>query len=519
MTISVKSITINYTVKYKRRRVIIIKTMGKKKTISPSFHQLQKRIESGFTLIEILIVVGVLSVLGTVAVLLLDPATRLAASRDSNRFTSLQSVNQALSLIKIGNPSVSFGLGNTVYLSLPDSSPDCSSWDLPPLPETWSYACQTEANYRKVDGSGWTPVNLASSSLGTSSSVAPVDPRNNENNYFYYVYSPATNSYELGTAMETDKNKVVAQSDGGDNSDMWEIGSGLSLFPGASGFLAVTNDTSDPVRNENNFLSYASAASAGQVAFFIGSSQITGTNDLFWNDSTKRLGIGTALPGQKLTVAGTIESTAGGVKFPDGTTQTTAFTSPLSVAGGGTGATTLTGLLTGNGTGAFTILAPGTSGNVLTSNGTSWASAAPPAGSQMNTGVTTGTALDYTASAVTVINHNLGVIPRIIRVTTMRANVSNNNAASLSIGVALINTSNGSIISQNVSSLGGSEWTSSGDFQGGGIAGLSAATNATLAGTLSGVTSTQMVITFPGTGFGTLIPTTGAITFQWEVIR
>jgi len=36
------------------------------------------------------------------------------------------------------------------------------------------------------------------------------------------------------------------------------------------------------------------------------------------------VGIGTTNPAEKLTVAGTIESTSGGVKFPDGTTQTTA---------------------------------------------------------------------------------------------------------------------------------------------------------------------------------------------------
>jgi hypothetical protein len=39
------------------------------------------------------------------------------------------------------------------------------------------------------------------------------------------------------------------------------------------------------------------------------------------------VGIGTTNPGQKLTVAGTIESTSGGFKFPDGTTQTTAAAS------------------------------------------------------------------------------------------------------------------------------------------------------------------------------------------------
>ena len=40
--------------------------------------------------------------------------------------------------------------------------------------------------------------------------------------------------------------------------------------------------------------------------------------------STGKIGIGVASPQQKLSVAGVIESTTGGVKFPDGTVQTTA---------------------------------------------------------------------------------------------------------------------------------------------------------------------------------------------------
>ncbi len=42
------------------------------------------------------------------------------------------------------------------------------------------------------------------------------------------------------------------------------------------------------------------------------------------------VGIGTTSPGQKLTVAGTIESTSRGMKFPDGTTQSTAFSRGVS---------------------------------------------------------------------------------------------------------------------------------------------------------------------------------------------
>ena len=60
---------------------------------------------------------------------------------------------------------------------------------------------------------------------------------------------------------------------------------------------------------------------------------------------------------------------------------TTGVTGTLPVGNGGTGATTLTAnnVLLGNGTSALQAVAPGSSGNVLTSNGTTWASTAPAA--------------------------------------------------------------------------------------------------------------------------------------------
>ena len=53
----------------------------------------------------------------------------------------------------------------------------------------------------------------------------------------------------------------------------------------------------------------------------------------------------------------------------------------LGVAGGGTGLTTLTAnnVILGNGTSSPTFVAPGTTGNVLTSNGTTWTSTIPSA--------------------------------------------------------------------------------------------------------------------------------------------
>lgn len=57
----------------------------------------------------------------------------------------------------------------------------------------------------------------------------------------------------------------------------------------------------------------------------------------------------------------------------------------VTVAQGGTGGTSFTAnnVLLGNGTSAFQVVAPGTAGNVLTSNGTTWASTP-------NSGITTG---------------------------------------------------------------------------------------------------------------------------------
>jgi len=64
--------------------------------------------------------------------------------------------------------------------------------------------------------------------------------------------------------------------------------------------------------------------------------------------------------------------------YVDGTTITPAISATLPVANGGTSLATLTAnnVILGNGTSAPNFVAPSTSGNVLTSNGTTWTSVA-----------------------------------------------------------------------------------------------------------------------------------------------
>jgi hypothetical protein len=85
------------------------------------------------------------------------------------------------------------------------------------------------------------------------------------------------------------------------------------------------------------------------------------------------------------------------------------LSSPLTVANGGTGASTLTAnnVILGNGTSAVAFVAPSTSGNVLTSNGTTWQSTAPSGGATFYARSTdlTRTSTD-TLSADTVLTHS-----------------------------------------------------------------------------------------------------------------
>ena len=85
-------------------------------------------------------------------------------------------------------------------------------------------------------------------------------------------------------------------------------------------------------------------------------------------------------------------SVAGSPITSSGTLAVSYSGTALPVANGGTGATSLTAnnVLLGNGTSAFQVVAPGASGNVLTSNGTTWQSTTPAA-----TGATKGQAIAF----------------------------------------------------------------------------------------------------------------------------
>ncbi len=97
----------------------------------------------------------------------------------------------------------------------------------------------------------------------------------------------------------------------------------------------------------------------------------------------------------------TVARTSAGVINVEGKDVYMAGGADVAVADGGTGLSTLTlnNVMLGNGTSAPQFVAPGTSGNVLTSDGTTWASAAAPAGSLPSQGGHSGEFLTTDGSA------------------------------------------------------------------------------------------------------------------------
>jgi hypothetical protein len=106
----------------------------------------------------------------------------------------------------------------------------------------------------------------------------------------------------------------------------------------------------------------------------------------------------------KARTLGTVVSD--GNVLADGSVSASEITGTLPVGNGGTGATSLTvnNVLLGNGGSALQTIAPGTSGNVLTSNGTTWASTTPTAGVSLSAANTwTGTQSFTGTSSTTAV--------------------------------------------------------------------------------------------------------------------
>jgi hypothetical protein len=148
------------------------------------------------------------------------------------------------------------------------------------------------------------------------------------------------------------------------------------------------SNTGDQINITGNAATSTTATTAGNITATSNTTLTSVSNLNTVGTITSGVWSGTTVAVEKggtgLTAAGTagqiLTSTGSGtLAWTTPSTTATAYSGTLPVANGGTGASTLTAnnVLLGNGTSALQAVAPGTNGNILTSNGITWISAAP----------------------------------------------------------------------------------------------------------------------------------------------
>ncbi|TSC89460.1 MAG: Uncharacterized protein G01um10145_617 [Microgenomates group bacterium Gr01-1014_5] len=169
------------------------------------------QLKLGFTLIEVLVVIGILGILATVALVAINPAEAQKKARDTARLKDMATLQAIIEQYYQDNPGTLTGL-NANKESGPTVLKTCSTnWlgvNLCPY-----------ANVIPVD-----PINRATSVTDSAGTAVP-----GTNAYYYFRYSTA--GYKLCTYMESasNKEKIKMINDGGNNDTNFEVFSASTI--------------------------------------------------------------------------------------------------------------------------------------------------------------------------------------------------------------------------------------------------------------------------------------------------
>ncbi len=205
--------------------------------------------KKGFTLLELLIVIGILAILATVSILVINPAELLRRSRDSQRISDLSTIKSAIGLYltDVSSPDLDHVTATTCATYVIASIPSTGGATLAgscnqPAIATVKYS--TTTSYTAVDGTGWVGVNFSSVTGGSPLGSLPIDPTNAcaDNaaaNHLYYTYSCNNTAltFLLTGRMESTMYKVtndIMSKDGGTATSVYETGTDMSQFGGAT---------------------------------------------------------------------------------------------------------------------------------------------------------------------------------------------------------------------------------------------------------------------------------------------
>jgi prepilin-type N-terminal cleavage/methylation domain-containing protein len=186
--------------------------------------------KKGFTLLELLIVVGILAILSTTVVLVINPAQLLKKARDSQRITDLNTVTTAIAYYITDVVDADVGDTDKTYSDVADVVCTLGGG---------SRAADANQGVFTTDSNGWIPINFGNITGGSPIGSLPHDPAvevSTGNHYYVYGVLSATNlTFKLITNMEStyysgdSGTGDVESTDGGTMDTLYEVGTGMSL--------------------------------------------------------------------------------------------------------------------------------------------------------------------------------------------------------------------------------------------------------------------------------------------------
>jgi prepilin-type N-terminal cleavage/methylation domain-containing protein len=184
-----------------------------------------KNNNKGFTLIELVIVIAIISVLGTAVFLNIRPGEILSNSRNATRKSDARNLETALNKALI-NKDISLQAVTSFKSSIDNSD----------VAATFA-----------VTGTGYVPFTVNTLNTKLDLSKLPVDPlngnpinpapttgtfggtdENNKNKYGFNYCANNNNEFEINVYLENDT-KGEMRTDGGNNDNAYEVGTNLTI--------------------------------------------------------------------------------------------------------------------------------------------------------------------------------------------------------------------------------------------------------------------------------------------------